>query len=139
MTGSGGVLLAFWDLRNYSYQYFVEMTILHLSIILDLLGTQKWRTGGQSYWFYSDESELLQLVIYVQLKDMTGSGGVILGPLKLFLLLFCRDDHTTPFEHPRYEWILKMANWRPVLQVLFRQIRATSASELWPIEGYDWI
>ena len=101
------------------------MTILHLLNILDLLGSQKWRTGGQSYRFYSDESELLQLVSYGQLKDMTGSGGVILGPTKLFLPVFCRDDHTTPFEHPRFAWILKMANWRPVLQVLFRQIRAT--------------
>ena len=115
------------------------MTILHLLKILDLLGSQKWRTGSQSYRFYSDESELLQLVSYVQLKDMTGFGGVILGPTKLFLPVFCRDDHTTPFEHPRFAWISKMANWRPVLQVLFRRIRATSASELCPIEGYDWI
>ena len=77
---------------------------------------------GQSYRFYSDESELLQHVSYFQLKDMDESGGVILGPTKLFLPVCCRDDHTTFFEHPRFAWISKMANWMPVLQVLFRRI-----------------
>ena len=120
------------------------MTILHLLNILNLLGTQKWRTGGQSYWFYSNESELLQLVSYVQLKDMNydwiwRSPFGFLGPTKLFLPVFCRDDHTTPFDHPRFAWNSKMANWRPVLLILFRRIRATSASDLCPIEGYDWI
>ena len=75
------------------------MTILHLLNILDLLGSQKWRTGAQSYRFYSEELELLQLVSYVQLKDMTGSRRVILGAIKLFLPVFCRVDHSTPFEH----------------------------------------
>ena len=88
------------------------MTVLHLLNILDLLGSQKWQTGGQSYRFYSDESELLQQVSFVQLKDMTGSGRVILGPTKLSLPVFCRYDYTTPFEHPRFAWISKMANWR---------------------------
>ena len=115
------------------------MTILHLLNILDLLASQKWRTGGQSYRFYSDELELFQLVSYVQLKDMTGSGGIIFGFTKLCLPVFCRDDYTTPLKHPRFAWIAKMVNWRPVLQVIFRRIRATSASELCPIEGYDWI
>ena len=128
---------SFWDLRNYFYQYVVEMTILRLLNILDLLGSQKWRTGCQSYRFYSDVSELLQQVSYVQLKDMTESGGVILGPKKLFLPVFCRDDYTTPFEHPRFACISKMANRRPVLHVLFRLIRTTSIIELCPIERYD--
>ena len=79
------------------------MTLLHLLKILDLLGFQKWWTGGQSYRLYPEVSELLQLLSYVQLKDMTGSGWVILGPRKLFLLVFCRDDHTTPFENFRSE------------------------------------
>ena len=56
MDESGGVILG---LRNYFYQYVVEMTILRLLNILDLLGSQKWRTGCQSYRFYSDVSELL--------------------------------------------------------------------------------
>ena len=67
---------------------------------------------------------------------MAESGGVILGPTKLFLPALCRDDHCAPFEHPPYAWISKVANWRLVLQVLFRRIRATSASELCPTEGY---
>ena len=47
---------------------------MHLLNFLDLLGSQKWRTnGGQSYRFYSDVSELLQIVSYVQLKDMAES------------------------------------------------------------------
>ena len=126
-------------LRNYFYQYFVELTILHLLNILDLLGSQKWRAGGQSYRFYFDVSELFQLVSYVQLRDTAGSGGVILGATKLFLPVFCRADHSSPFEHPRFAWISKMVSWRSVLQVLFRRIRAISASELCPIEGYGWI
>ena len=36
--------------------------------------SEKWRAKGQSYRFYSDVSELLQLVSYVQLKDTAGSG-----------------------------------------------------------------
>ena len=183
------------------------MTILHFLNRLDLLWSHKWRTGGPSYRFYSDESELLQLVWFVQLKNMTGSGGVIIfeftkiilpafcwddhttpfdhpwcawiskmtnwrpviqvlfrwiiatqlasfvqlkdimtgswgvsfGLTKLFLPVFCRDDHTLPFKHHWCAWIAKIANWRPVLQVLFRRIRAISASELCPIEWYDWI
>ena len=109
---------------------------MHLLNILDMLGSQKWRTGGQSYRFYSDVSELLQIVSYVQLKDMAESGGVILKPPKLFLPALFRDNHCAPFEYSRYAWISIMANWRPVLQVLFRCIRAISASELCPIEGY---
>ena len=70
---------------------------------------------------------------------MAGSGGIILGPTKLCLPVFCRTDHSAPFEHPRFAWISQMASWRPVLQVLFRPIRATSASDLCPIEGYGWI
>ena len=92
---------------------------------------------GQSYRFYSDESELLQHESYFQLKDMDESGGVILGSTKLILPVCCRDDHTTSFKHPRFAWISKMVNWRPVLQVIFRRIRATSAIELSPIERYD--
>ena len=64
------------------------------------------------------------------------SGGVILGLTKLFLPVFCRTDYCAPFEHLRYAWISKITSWRPVLQVLFRCIRAISASELCPIEGY---
>ena len=64
---------------------------------------------------------------YVQLKDTAGSGGVILRPTKLFLLVFCRADHSAPFEHPRFALISKMAIWRLFLQSLFRRIRATSA------------
>ena len=67
---------------------------------------------------------------------MAESGGVILKPPKVFLPALFRDNHCAPFEHPRYAWISKMANSRPVLQVLFRRIRATSDSELCPIEGY---
>ena len=80
-----------------------------------------------------------QLVSYVQLRDTAGSGGVILGAKKLLLPVFCQADHSSPFEHPRFAWISKMASWRSVLQVLFRQIRAISASELSPIMGYGWI
>ena len=109
---------------------------MHLLNIIDLLGSQKWRAGGQSYRFHSDVSKLLQLVSYAKLKDMAKSGGVILGPTKLFLPEFCRADHYAPFEHHRFVWILEMASWRPVLQVTFRRIRATSAIELCPIEGY---
>ena len=43
----------------------------------NLLGSQKWQAVGQSYRFYSDVSELLQLVSYVRLKDTAGSGKVI--------------------------------------------------------------
>ena len=112
---------------------------MHLLNIIDLLGSQKWRAGGQSYRFHSDVSKLLQLVSYAKLKDMAKSGGVILGPTKLFLPEFCRADHSAPFEHPRFAWISKMGNRRLVLQVLFRHIRATLANELCPIEGYGWI
>ena len=73
---------------------------------------------------------------YVQLKDMAESGEVILKPTKLFLPVFCREDLCAPFEHPRFDWISKITSWRPVLQVLFRRIRAISASEFCPIEGY---
>ena len=86
--------------------------------------------------FYSDVSELFQQVSYVQLKDMAEFKEVILGTTKLFLPAFRRPDHCSLFEHPRYVWISKMANWRPVLQVIFRRIEPTSASELCPIEGY---
>ena len=72
---------------------------------------------------------------YVQLKDTARSGGVILGPMKLFLPVFCRADHSVPFEHPRFAWILKMASWRPVLQVLIGRIRSPFASELCLIQG----
>ena len=58
--------------------------------------------------------------LYVQLRDTTGSGGVILGPRKLSLPVFCQVDHSGPFGHPRFAWILKMASWRPVIQVLFK-------------------
>ena len=75
------------------------------------------------------------IVSYVQLKDTAGSGGVILGPTKLCLPVFCRTDHSAPFENPRFAWISKMASWRSVLKILFRRIRATSASQLCPIEG----
>ena len=54
-----------------------------------------------------DVSELLQLVSYVQLKDTAGSGGVILGPPKLFSPVFCRADYSAPFEHPRFALDLK--------------------------------
>ena len=67
---------------------------------------------------------------------MAESGGVNLGPTKLFLLVFCRSDHCAPFEQPLFAWISEMASWRPVLQVPFRHIKATSASELCQIEGY---
>ena len=42
--------------------------------------------------------------------DMAESGGVILGPTKLFLPEFCRADHYTPFEQPRFSWISEMAS-----------------------------
>ena len=68
--------------------------------ILDSHEPQKWRAVGQSYRVQSDKSELLQLSNYAQLKDMTGSGGVILGPMKYILPVFCRAEHPAPFEHP---------------------------------------
>ena len=83
-----------------------------------MLGSQKWRTGGQSYRFYSDVSALFQQVSYVQLKDMAESKGVILRTTKLFLPAFRRPDHCSLFEHPRYAWISKIESRRPVLQVL---------------------
>ena len=52
---------SFEDLRNYFYQYFVELTILHLLNILGLLGSQELRAGCQSYRFYSDVLELFQI------------------------------------------------------------------------------
>ena len=58
--------------------------------------------------------------LYVQLKDTAGSVGVILEPRKLSLSVFCQVDHSAPFGHPRVAWILKMASWRPVQQVLFK-------------------
>ena len=51
----------------------------------------------------------------------------------MLLPAFCRIDYCAPFEHPRFAWISKIANWRPVLQVVFRRIQPTSASELCPI------
>ena len=53
-----------------------------------------WRPGGQSYRFYSDVSELFQLVSYAKLKYAklkytAESGGINLGPRKLFLPAFC--------------------------------------------------
>ena len=68
--------------------------------------------------------------------DTAESGGVNLGPRNLFLPAFCRADHSAPFEHHLFAWFLEMASWRPVLQVPFRRIKATSASELCQIEGY---
>ena len=65
---------SFYDLQNYFYQSFVEQAILHLFNILNLIGSQKWRAGGQSYRFYSDVSEFIELVSYFQLlKDTAGS------------------------------------------------------------------
>ena len=51
----------------------------------------------------------------------------------MLLPAFCRIYHCAPFEHPRFAWISKIANWRPVLQVVFRRIKAISASKLCPI------
>ena len=68
--------------------------------------------------------------------DTAGSDRVMLRPTKLFLPVFCRTDYCAPFEHPRFASISKITNWRPLLQVLFRRIKAISASELCPIEGY---
>ena len=65
------------------------LTILHLLNILDLLGSQNWRAGGQSYRFYSNVSELFQLVSYAELKYLAESGGINLGHRKLFLPAFC--------------------------------------------------
>ena len=62
-----------------------------------------------------------------------------MGLTKLFVPVFCRDDHTTPFEHPRFVWILKIANWRLVLHVLVGRIRSPSAIELCQIQGLDLI
>ena len=50
----------------------------------------------------SDVSGLLQLVSYVKLKVKAGSGGVVLGPMKYFLPVFCRSDYSTQFEGPRF-------------------------------------
>ena len=50
----------------------------------------------------SDVSGLLQLVSYVKFKVKAGSGGVVLGPMKYFLPVFCRTDYSTHFEGPRY-------------------------------------
>ena len=61
---------------------------------------------------------------------MAESVGIILKPTKLFLPVFCRADLYAPFEHPRFDWISKITSLRPVL---FRRIRAISASELCPI------
>ena len=67
---------------------------------------------------------------------MAESGGIILKTTKLFLPVFCRADLCLPFDHPRFAWISEMASWRPVLKVLFRRIKATSASDLCQIERY---
>ena len=83
---SGGINLG---LRKLFLPAFFELTILHLLNILDLLGSQKWRAGGQSYRFYSDVSELFQLVSYAKLKYTAESGGINLGPRKLFFPAFC--------------------------------------------------
>ena len=45
----------------------------------------------------SDVSGLLQLVSYVKFKVQAGSGGVVLGPMKYFLPVFCRADYSTHF------------------------------------------
>ena len=127
-TGSGGVIL------RHTKLFFTVFVMLNIP---GLLGSQKWRAGGQPYKFYSDVLELLQLVCYFQLKDTAGSGGVVLRPTKLFLPIVCRADHFVLFDHPRFAWISKMAIWRPVLKVLIGRIRATtSAIELCLIERY---
>ena len=51
---------------------------------------------------YSDVSGLLQLVSYVKLKVKAGSGGVVLEPMKYFPPVFCRADHSTHLERPRF-------------------------------------
>ena len=50
----------------------------------------------------SEVSGLLQLVSYVKLKVNAGSGGVVFGPMKYFPPVFCRADHSTHFERPRF-------------------------------------
>ena len=50
----------------------------------------------------SDVSGLLQLVSYVKFKIKAGSGGVVLGPMRYFLPIFCRADYSTQFEGPRF-------------------------------------
>ena len=132
-----------WIWKSHFRTYIIILPVFcrtdHSAPFEHLVGSQKWRAGGQSYRFYFDGSELLQLVSSVQLNDTAGSGGIILGPTKVFSPVYHRTDRSVPFEHPRFAWIFKMASWRPVLQVLFRPIRATSASELCPFEGYGWI
>ena len=67
---------------------------------------------------------------------MAESGGVIIGPTKLNLPAFCQADHCARFEHTQFAWMSRIESWRPVLQILFRRIKAISASKLCPIEGY---
>ena len=52
-------------------------------------------------------------------KVKAGSGGAILSTTELILPVFCRADHSAPFERARFAWISKMTSLRPVLQVLF--------------------
>ena len=47
-AGSGGVVLG---PINIFHRYFVELTILHNLKVLDLLESQKWRAGVQTYKF----------------------------------------------------------------------------------------
>ena len=44
-------------------------------------------------------SELCQIQAF---KVKAGSGGVVLGPMKYFPLVFCRADYSTHFEGPRF-------------------------------------
>ena len=50
----------------------------------------------------SDVSGLLQLVSYVKFKVKAGSGGVVLGPIKYLLPVFCQPDYSPQFEGLRY-------------------------------------
>ena len=51
----------------------------------------------------SNVSGLLHLVSYVRFKVKAGFGGVVLGLMKYFPLVFCRADYSTHFEGPRYD------------------------------------
>ena len=46
-AGSGGLVLG----PMIFHRYFVELTILHTLEVLDLLESQKWRAGVQTYKF----------------------------------------------------------------------------------------
>ena len=48
-AGSGGVVLG--PMKYFPPVFFVELTILHTLEVLDLLESQKWRSGGQTYKF----------------------------------------------------------------------------------------